>query len=408
MATHPHPRYFALSLGLSLISLMACGGGGSTATAPVNHPPALTSTPLTTATVGMAYIYTPTATDADNDSVNFSLVTGPTGANLTAGTLTWTPTAGQAGQACGFTLQASDGKGGTASQTWSVTPAAAANMATISGTLVDTAGTPVEGATVTIHSDPVTTTTNAQGQFSAQVPAGDHQLTASKSGITFLTSSFSATAGSTQNLGSQKPSVATYYGSSVIGLWSGNNTGGASVFMSFAPDGTYIVNGVHNGRVDGFAGTYTVSGNRFSMTVKAFWGDNCGPVGDVMAGDMAVSGSTLSMTNVAFNGVPDSTANGTYTRTASSTGIVGLWAYLGDGSSVALFTPNGYEIYRHALNGRDQYFVGTYQLNGNTLAVTTVFDSSGQLAPGTQGSWAVQVTATTMALDGSPSLSRIQ
>ena len=64
-----------------------------------------------------------TATDADGDSLRFSLETGaPSGAsiNLTSGAFTWTPTEMQDG-ASSITVQVSDGRGGAASETITVT-----------------------------------------------------------------------------------------------------------------------------------------------------------------------------------------------------------------------------------------------------------------------------------------------
>jgi PBP1b-binding outer membrane lipoprotein LpoB len=47
---------------------------------------------------------------------------------------------------------------------------------TVSGTVLDDNGNPIEGAAVTIMSDPVTVTTDANGFFSATVEIGTHTL----------------------------------------------------------------------------------------------------------------------------------------------------------------------------------------------------------------------------------------
>ena len=61
----------------------------------VNHPPAITSTPVTTATNGVQYKYTVTATDQDNDALTFFPSSFPGGSNMainpTTGEITWTP-----------------------------------------------------------------------------------------------------------------------------------------------------------------------------------------------------------------------------------------------------------------------------------------------------------------------------
>jgi len=69
-----------------LVSLLFVGCK-STNTAPV-----FTSTPGLTATVGIQYSYTPAATDAEGDTVTFS-VAGPAGMTISSGVITWTPTA---------------------------------------------------------------------------------------------------------------------------------------------------------------------------------------------------------------------------------------------------------------------------------------------------------------------------
>ncbi len=56
----------------------------------------------------------------------------------------------------------------------STTPSAKTTI--VSGTVLDGNGNPVEGAEVTIHSDPVKTTTNSNGKFSVEVEVGDHRL----------------------------------------------------------------------------------------------------------------------------------------------------------------------------------------------------------------------------------------
>jgi YD repeat-containing protein len=58
-----------------------------------NHPPAITSTPTTTAVVGRDSVYAITATDPDSDTLEYSLVTAPSGMAIDSvtGVLTWLP-----------------------------------------------------------------------------------------------------------------------------------------------------------------------------------------------------------------------------------------------------------------------------------------------------------------------------
>lgn len=70
-----------------------------TVTAP-NSPPQFTSAPITTAAVGVPYIYGPRVTDPDpGDVLTFSLPTAPAGMMIdpATGLIRWTPTAGQLG-----------------------------------------------------------------------------------------------------------------------------------------------------------------------------------------------------------------------------------------------------------------------------------------------------------------------
>jgi hypothetical protein len=90
-----------------------------TVTAPA---PVFSSTPGTSAAEGSSYSYTPVATDPAGTAINFSLSTGPTGATLNSGALSWTPSQTQGRTPNAFTLTATSAAGGTATQQWSVIP----------------------------------------------------------------------------------------------------------------------------------------------------------------------------------------------------------------------------------------------------------------------------------------------
>jgi len=68
-------------------------------------------------------------------------------------------------------------------------------LVAVSGTIVDSNDNPVAGATVTVTSDPVSTVTDAQGDFSVSVEPGAHTLTATKNGITICSRSLTAQSG---------------------------------------------------------------------------------------------------------------------------------------------------------------------------------------------------------------------
>jgi len=65
-----------LLLGLISILLTGCL---STVLPEPNNPPAITSTPLETTTVGEEYVYNVEAADSDGDTITYFLTTNPSG-----------------------------------------------------------------------------------------------------------------------------------------------------------------------------------------------------------------------------------------------------------------------------------------------------------------------------------------
>lgn len=86
-----------------------------------NLAPQFTSTPVATSAPGSNYVYDVDATDPNSDTVTYTLTVKPAGMTINAasGLITWTPTVGQVGGNA-VTVTASDGKGGTASQTFNI------------------------------------------------------------------------------------------------------------------------------------------------------------------------------------------------------------------------------------------------------------------------------------------------
>ncbi|MBA7539643.1 hypothetical protein ES705_31923 [subsurface metagenome] len=76
----------------------------------VNHAPSITSIPITTATVGVTYVYDVNATDPDGDTLTYSLTTKPSGMaiNPANGLIWWVPTSAQVGSRS-VTVKVSDG-----------------------------------------------------------------------------------------------------------------------------------------------------------------------------------------------------------------------------------------------------------------------------------------------------------
>jgi len=108
----------------------------SGSTTSTNRAPVISGTPVTTVAVGTAYSFQPTASDADRDSLGFTISNKPGWASFSTSTgrLSGTPTA--AGVSSGIVIRVSDGKTTTslAAFTITVTAAASGNRApTISG-----------------------------------------------------------------------------------------------------------------------------------------------------------------------------------------------------------------------------------------------------------------------------------
>jgi hypothetical protein len=148
-------RFACCSVILSA-SLAACGGGGSgtadsaESTAPPTATPTPTPTPapapagnsapkiagaaLTSVAPGVAYSFKPTATDADQDTVTFTIANKPKWAAFdpATGLLSGTPAAADAGAYSGIEIAATDGEAVTALPAFNITVAAGVTAKTVS------------------------------------------------------------------------------------------------------------------------------------------------------------------------------------------------------------------------------------------------------------------------------------
>ena len=87
---------------------------------PANSPPAITSTPPTSATEGSPYHYPVGASDPDGDALAYSLDAAPAGMSIDAsGLIVWTPADGQAGPQ-GVTVRVTDPGGLFATQSFTI------------------------------------------------------------------------------------------------------------------------------------------------------------------------------------------------------------------------------------------------------------------------------------------------
>ena len=118
------------SASLQWFNITVTGSGTTT-----NSPPTITGTPPTSATVGAAYAFTPTAKDANGDPLSFSITNKPSWATFSTSTgkLSGTPTA--VGTSSGITVGVSDGKSSAALAPFAIVVSAAPTGGTGSATL---------------------------------------------------------------------------------------------------------------------------------------------------------------------------------------------------------------------------------------------------------------------------------
>ena len=114
-----------LLLGLILVG---CGGGNTSIQPPPPPAPLFTSTPATAAEEGTPYSYELAATVSSSSAITFALTTAPAGATLSSGTINWTPTHAESRIANAFTVTATTAAGGSAKQSWTVTPTGNVNI----------------------------------------------------------------------------------------------------------------------------------------------------------------------------------------------------------------------------------------------------------------------------------------
>jgi len=102
-----------------------------------NLPPIISGSPTTTATVGTAYSWTPTASDPDGGTLTFAIANKPSWAafSTTTGRLTGTPGTANVGTFANISISVSDGSASASLPAFTITVNAAPNRPpTISGT----------------------------------------------------------------------------------------------------------------------------------------------------------------------------------------------------------------------------------------------------------------------------------
>lgn len=106
-----------------------------------NRAPTISGTPATTAPVGQAYSFTPSASDADGQALTFSITNRPAWAtfNSSTGRLSGTPSSSNVGTTSGIVIRVSDGLVTTSLPSFSIQVTADNRAPTISGTPPTTA-----------------------------------------------------------------------------------------------------------------------------------------------------------------------------------------------------------------------------------------------------------------------------
>ena len=155
-----------IALAITTILTSACGGGGggdssastansgtgSGASAGANSPPTISATPATQASVGAAYTLAPQASDADGDTLAFSIQNKPTWAQFSTSTGQLSGTPNAQSSTANIVISVSDGTVSAALPAFSITVGTASAAATPS------APTPVSGSNVALAWDVPTRT----------------------------------------------------------------------------------------------------------------------------------------------------------------------------------------------------------------------------------------------------------
>jgi hypothetical protein len=125
-------RYIGLSLVITALSLGGClseetdgSAGGFTGgdPSPGNTPPSIAGSPGMAVMIGDTYSFTPTASDADGDSLTFLVQNLPSWAtfNASTGTISGQPTLADVGEFANVVISVSDGQAGTSLPGFSIT-----------------------------------------------------------------------------------------------------------------------------------------------------------------------------------------------------------------------------------------------------------------------------------------------
>jgi hypothetical protein len=118
LAVTSHFDGYLATAAFSNVDVAAVGG----TPVPTNTPPSISGTPPTTATAGVAYSFQPSATDADDDTLTYSIANRPSWATFSAttGRLSGTPTSANVGSFGGIVIGVSDGEASATLQAFTI------------------------------------------------------------------------------------------------------------------------------------------------------------------------------------------------------------------------------------------------------------------------------------------------
>jgi hypothetical protein len=125
--------------------------------APVNRPPTISGTPVTSVTAGSAYSFRPVGSDPDGNTLTYSIQNKPSWATFstTSGRLSGTPTTANVGTSARITITVSDGTATVSLPSFTIQVNAPANRPpTISGTPATSIGITLSYAFQPTASDP--------------------------------------------------------------------------------------------------------------------------------------------------------------------------------------------------------------------------------------------------------------
>lgn len=131
------PAVLAVLILTTLILAGCGGGGGSSQAAPAaNNAPTISGQPATAVVAGQAYSFTPSANDADGDTLTFSISNQPSWASFSnsTGQLSGTPASGDVGTYQNVTISVSDGQASAALSAFNISVNAQNSAPVISGT----------------------------------------------------------------------------------------------------------------------------------------------------------------------------------------------------------------------------------------------------------------------------------